>query len=149
MDGADAILLEPYSVESLQTISQIADNMKTERVRVRVQAALLRVRMQGALRLLVREIAAQAGPGCTPGKIRGGRFGEPRRAPGNVFRARRIGPRNAFTVLRSPPGCLPRNPRDSLLSPRRHLSGVSQRVRRHCSVCGSRRSGRRWWHSVS
>ena len=25
VDGADAILLEPYSVESLQTISQIAD----------------------------------------------------------------------------------------------------------------------------
>ena len=61
VDGADAILLEPYSVESLQTIRQIAEKMKKERVRVLVQAALLQVRMQGALRLLVREIAAQLG----------------------------------------------------------------------------------------
>jgi CheY-like chemotaxis protein len=61
VDGADAILLEPYSVESLQTISQIAEKMKTERLRAHVQATLLLVRMQGALRLLVREIAAQLG----------------------------------------------------------------------------------------
>ena len=52
VDGADAILLEPYSVESLQTISRLAKKMKKERSRVR---------MQVPLRLLVREIAAQLG----------------------------------------------------------------------------------------
>jgi len=52
VDGADAILLEPYSVESLYTISRLADKMKKERSRVR---------MQVPLRLLVREIAAQLG----------------------------------------------------------------------------------------
>ena len=61
VDGADALLLEPYSVESLQTISRLAEKMKKERSRVRMQATLLQVRMQGALRLLVREIAAQLG----------------------------------------------------------------------------------------
>jgi len=50
VDGADAILLEPYSVESLHTISRLAEKMKKERSRVRLQVPL---------RLLVREIAAQ------------------------------------------------------------------------------------------
>ncbi|MGZ6044018.1 MAG: hypothetical protein ACXWNW_05700 [Isosphaeraceae bacterium] len=50
VDGADAILLEPYSVESLHTISRLAEKMKKERSRVRLQIPL---------RLLVREIAAQ------------------------------------------------------------------------------------------
>jgi CheY-like chemotaxis protein len=50
VDGADAILLEPYSVESLHTISRLAEKMKKERSRAR---------MQVPLRLLVREIAAQ------------------------------------------------------------------------------------------
>ena len=52
VDGADAILLEPYSVESLHTISRLAEQMKKERSRMR---------MQVPLRLLVREIAAQLG----------------------------------------------------------------------------------------
>ena len=52
LDGADALLLEPYSVESLHTISRLAEKMKKERSRVR---------MQVPLRLLVREIAAQLG----------------------------------------------------------------------------------------
>ena len=52
VDGADALLLEPYSVESLHTISRLAEKMKKERSRVR---------MQVPLRLLVREIAAQLG----------------------------------------------------------------------------------------
>src|SRR5512142_1526809 len=50
VDGADALLLEPYSVDSLHTISRLAENMKKERSRMR---------MQVPLRLLVREIAAQ------------------------------------------------------------------------------------------
>ena len=52
LDGADALLLEPYSVESLHTISRLAEKMKKERSRMR---------MQVPLRLLVREIAAQLG----------------------------------------------------------------------------------------
>ena len=52
VDGADALLLEPYFVESLHTISRLAEKMKKERSRVR---------MQVPLRLLVREIAAQLG----------------------------------------------------------------------------------------
>ena len=52
VDGADAILLEPYSVESLHTISRLAEKIKKERSRMR---------MQVPLRLLVREIAAQLG----------------------------------------------------------------------------------------
>jgi len=52
VDGADALLLEPYSVESLQTITRLAEKMKKERARAR---------MQVPLRLLVREIAAQLG----------------------------------------------------------------------------------------
>ena len=82
VDGADAILLEPYSVESLQTISQIADKMKTERLRIRVQAALLRVRMLGALRLFVREIAAQLGQVARLEKLGASGSVEPQRAPG-------------------------------------------------------------------
>ena len=31
VDGADAILLKPYSVESLHTISRLAEKMKKER----------------------------------------------------------------------------------------------------------------------
>ena len=50
VDGADALLLEPYSVDSLHTISRLAEKMKKERSRMR---------MQVPLRLLVREIAAQ------------------------------------------------------------------------------------------
>ena len=34
VDGADALLLEPYSVESLHTISRLAETMKKERSRV-------------------------------------------------------------------------------------------------------------------
>ena len=52
LDGADALLLEPYSVESLHAISRLAEKMKKERSRMR---------MQVPLRLLVREIAAQLG----------------------------------------------------------------------------------------
>jgi len=52
VDGADALLLEPYSVESLHTISRLAETMKKERSRMR---------MQVPLRLLVRELAAQLG----------------------------------------------------------------------------------------
>ncbi len=52
VDGADALLIEPYSVQSLQTITRLAEKVKKER---------LRARMQVPLRLLVREIAAQLG----------------------------------------------------------------------------------------
>jgi hypothetical protein len=52
VDGADALLLEPFSVQSLQTITRLAEKMKKERARAR---------MQLPLRLLVREIAAQLG----------------------------------------------------------------------------------------
>jgi len=52
VDGADALLLEPYSVEALHAISRLAEKMKKERSRAR---------MQVPLRLLVREIAAQLG----------------------------------------------------------------------------------------
>ena len=113
VDGADALLLEPYSVESLRTISRLAEKMKKERSRMR---------MQVPLRLLVREIAAQLGQLARLEKSGRVRLGEPRGAPGNVFRARRIGPRNAFTVLRSHLGGLPETPRNSLLGARRHLS---------------------------
>lgn len=50
VDGADAILSEPYSLESLRAISELAESVKRERSRVRLRPAL---------QLLVREIAAQ------------------------------------------------------------------------------------------
>ncbi len=50
LDGADALLLEPYSVESLHAIGRLAEKIRKERSRAR---------MQVPLRLLVREIAAQ------------------------------------------------------------------------------------------
>ena len=150
VDGADAILLEPYSVESLQTISQIANKMKTERLQVRVHTALLRVRMQGALRLLVREIAAQLGQVARLEKSG---------AAGLVSRG-------VLQEMCSVLGELDPETRslyfEVLLDifpelPATHCSvhvggtyrGVSHRVRRHCSVRRSKRSGRRWWHSVS
>ena len=134
VDGADAILLEPYSVESLQTISQIAAKMKTERLQERVHATLLLVRMQGALRLLVREIAAQLN--------RVARL-EKSGASGSVSRG----------VLQEMCSVLGELDQETLSLyfevllevfpelPATHYSvhvgtyqGVSQRVRRHCSV---------------
>ena len=114
VDGADALLLEPYSVESLHTISRLAEKMKKERSRVR---------MQVPLRLLVREIAAQLGQVARLEKSGASALVSRGVLQGNVFRARRIGPRNAFALLRGNPGCLPANPRNSRLAARPHLSG--------------------------
>ena len=50
MEGADGILLEPYSVHSLQEITALAERVRKERHHLRLKLAM---------RLLVTEIAAQ------------------------------------------------------------------------------------------
>lgn len=52
VDGADALLLEPYSVDSLFTITTLAESVKRDRAQLRIRAAM---------HLLVQEIAAQVG----------------------------------------------------------------------------------------
>ena len=118
VDGADALLLEPYSVESLHTISRLAEKMKKERVLARAQ-----VRMQVPLRLLVREIAAQLGQVARLEKS-----GASALVSRGVLREMcsvlgELDPETLFAVLRSHLGCLPGNPRNSLLGARPHLSG--------------------------
>ena len=114
VDGAHALLLEPYSVESLQTISQIAERVKKERSRGRLRAAL---------RLLVREIAAQLDQVARLEKSG---------AAGLVSRGvlremcSVLGELNTEMLalhFGSPPGCLPGPPCNPPLSPRRHVSG--------------------------
>ena len=139
LDGADALLLEPYSVESLHAISRLAEKIKKERSRVR---------MQLPLRLLVREIAAQLGQVARLEKSG---------ASGLVSRS----------VLQEMCSVLGELDQETLSLyfevilevfpelPATHSSvhvgtyrGVSQCVQNNYSLRRSRLSGRRWWHSA-
>ena len=139
LDGADALLLEPYSVESLHAIGRLAEKIKKERSRAR---------MQVPLRLLVREIAAQLGQVARLEKSG---------ASGLVSRS----------VLQEMCSVLGELDQETLSLyfevimevfpelPATHSSvhvgtyrGVSQCVQNNYSLRRSKLSGRRWWHSV-